>query len=65
MHIGAHYIMAAAIVACPMHLDWNSSAQSYTPGQHVVVCADTLRIINGKVIVETKGDGLFRSGFER
>jgi len=65
MCIGARYVLSAAVAACPMQLDWTSSAHSYTPGPHFVVCADTLRIVNGKAIVETRGDGLFRSGFER
>lgn len=62
--VGAHLVVIA-LAACAMKLDWTSSAHSYTPGVHYVVCADTLRITNGRVTVETRGDGLFKAGFER
>lgn len=62
--LGTRYVVAA-VLGCPMQLDWTTSAHSYTPGQHIVVCADTLRIVHGRTIVETKGDGIYKSGFER
>lgn len=62
MKPGARYVLAAVLV-CPMQIDWTQ--HSYTETHRVVVCAQSWRVVKGVTVIETKGDGVFRAGFER